>query len=235
MFAPRHHRAKLRARHVRNLNSSRRTRIREHTKARRSIARRNPIQPFDPSEDWYEPTGESGYRVLVKKPGYGYRHVVTSDQIRSRLAMLPQHFIKDLEIVQLGCMTRKKHRFPCYGIQWGCAIYLYPFDESLEEDFDRPPPNELVIEAKMFGGRFVQPTPTTWKLIWTEKSARDFQLNNVLIHELGHLIDLRNTSYTDQERFAEWFAIKYGYLPSGGKSKSSRQGLRKVRRRHHGV
>lgn len=233
MYAPRHHRTKLRSGQIKNVSSPRQTTFR--AKARRLIGRKNPIQPFDPSEDWYEPTGESGYRVIIKKPGDGYRHVVTQDQIRSRLAQLPQHFIEDLDVVQLGCMTRKKNRFPCYGLQWGNAIYLYPFDESLEEEFDRPPPLALVIEAKMFGARFVETRPHGWKLIWTETSARDFQLNNVLIHELGHLIDLRNTSYTDQERYAEWFAIHYGYLQSGGKSKPSRVRNRKVRRRHHGT
>ena len=90
-----------------------------------------------------------------------------------------------------------------------------------------------MIESKMFGAKWDQPAPGSWRLIWTENSARDFQLNNVLIHELGHLVDHRNTNYTDQERFAEWFAIKYGYLQSGGNA--SRRPKRKVRRRHHGV
>ncbi len=221
MMPPRHRLTKSRAR------------IRQHTKARREYMRRTRGQVFDPTEDWYEPAEQRDYRVIVKKPGHGYRHVVTKEQIRSRLAQLPPHFLRDLEVVQLATVTRKKERCPCYGLQWGTAIYLYPFDETLTEEFDQPPPRSLIIEAKMFGGRFVQDTPRSWKLIWTETAARDFQLNNVLIHELGHLVDLRNTTYIDQERFAEWFAIRYGYLSSGGQSKRSRGGPGKVRRRHH--
>ena len=212
-----------------------RARIRQHSKTRRVFMPKNPGQVFEPTEDWHEPTEKPGYRVIVKKPGPGYRHVVTPRQIRSRLAQLPRQFLDELDVVQLATMTRKKQRFPCYGLQWGTAIYLYPFDDNLEEDFDRPPPQALVTEARMFGARVVQYAPQGWKLIWTETAARDFQLNNVLIHELGHLIDYRNTSYTDQERFAEWFAIRYGYLGSGGKYKSNRPGRRTVRRRHHGV
>jgi hypothetical protein len=47
--------------------------------------------------------------------------------------------------------------------------------------------------------------------VWTEQAVRDFYLNNILIHELGHLVDQRNTRTIDRERYAEWFAVEYGY------------------------
>jgi hypothetical protein len=50
-----------------------------------------------------------------------------------------------------------------------------------------------------------------WKLSWTLATIRDFYLNNVLIHEVGHVNDERNTSSRDRERYANWFAIEYGY------------------------
>lgn len=217
---------------VRNQNSIARSQFRGRAKSRRAIAPRNPDRTFVPPEDWYEPTGASAYRTIVQEPGPEYVHVVTPEQVRTRLSKLPKEFLKGLEIVQLSRMTRKKHYSPCYGMQWGCAIYLYPFDETFDEYFYLPPPRELIIETKMFGGRWEQPEPDVWRLIWTESTARDFHLNNVLIHELGHLIDHRNSSYIDQERFAEWFAIEYGYIRSGGNEK--RRPGRKTRRRHHG-
>lgn len=205
---------------------------RERAKARRAITPRNPGSVFDPPEEWYESTGEKGYRTIVREPGIGYCHVVTPDQIRTRLSKLPKGFVADLEVVQLSTMTRKKEFSPCYGLQWGNAIYLYPFEESLDEYFYAPPPRALVIETKMYGGRWEQSEPGVWRLIWTESTARDFQLNNVLIHELGHLVDKWNTNYVDQERFAEWFAVEYGYRKTGGLKK--RRPNRKIRRRHHG-
>ena len=45
-------------------------------------------------------------------------------------------------------MTRKKQSFPCYGMQWGNAIYLYPLEESLVEHFYQPPRPALVNEAE---------------------------------------------------------------------------------------
>jgi hypothetical protein len=94
-------------------------------------------------------------------------------------------------------------------MQWGRAIYLYPLQASLVEHYGRPPRPAEYNEARMYGGRWVQ-RGNRWKLIWTEESVRRFYLDNVLIHELGHLLDNRNTNHRDRERFADWFAIRYG-------------------------
>lgn len=111
-------------------------------------------------------------------------------------------------------MTRKKESFACYGMQWGSCLYLYPMEETLDEWYNQPPKPNQVNEAEMYGGRWIQEEPNLWRLKWTEKAIRDFYLNNILIHELGHLLDDRNTSYQDRERFAEWFAVEYGYRRS---------------------
>jgi hypothetical protein len=197
---------------------------------RQQFGTRDQREPFSPPEDWHEPQKDGGgYRIIVQSAGEGYRHVVTPEQVRERLANVPQQFLRDLEVVQLSRMTRKKKSFPCYGMQWGSTLYLYPLDESLEEVFYTPPRPNVINEAKMYGGRWDRPQPGVWRLTWSPAAIEDFYLNNILIHELGHLVDDRNTSYTDRERYAEWFAIQYGYQPSGG-----RQARRQVvRRRHH--
>jgi len=202
----------------------------DQPKSRRVVNSRNVKAPFAPPEDWHESTGQGGdYRVVVQKPGDGYRHVVTPDEIRMRLAQLPKHFLRDLEVVQLSQMTRKKQSFPCYGMQWGTTLYLYPLETTLVEQFDRPPAPSVVNESRMFGGVWDEPEPGYWTLTWSEEAIRDFYLNNILIHELGHLLDDRNSTYTDRERFAEWFAIEFGYRPTGGRVARGRP----VRRRHH--
>jgi hypothetical protein len=200
-------------------------------RARRgSTAANNLREPFAPPEDWHEPTDEGGdYRVIVQPPGAGYRHVVTPAQIRSRLASVPQEFLRGLEVIQLSRMTRKKQSFPCYGMQWGATLYLYPLESTLEEWFTQPPRPEIYNEARMYGGRWDETTPGSWRLSWNQESIEDFYLNNILIHELGHLVDERNSGYAERERFAEWFAIQYGYRATGG----SRSRGREVKRRHH--
>ena len=75
---------------------------------------------------------------------------------------------------------------------------------------------QVVTESRMYGGRWDEPANGSWRLTWTKAAIEDFYLNNILIHELGHLIDDRNTGYTDRERYAEWFAVEYGYRATGG-------------------
>ena len=215
-----------------NTEAAGRNSCRERPKSRRSnVGHRNLRQPFSPPEDWYEPTGEGGdYQVIVQSPGAGYRHIVTPEDVRHRLAELPEPFLRDLEVVQLSRMTRKKQSFPCYGMQWGSTLFLYPIEETLTETFDKPPQPVFFSEARMYGGRWEQ-EGEEWTLHWSEKAIRDFYLNNILIHELGHLLDDRNSNYTDRERYAEWFATEYGYRQTGGLE--GRRPNRPVRRRHH--
>ncbi len=191
--------------------------------------------PYMPPETWYEPSetkARSEYKVISRRAGRGYKHFVNEEDVRSRLAQLPAWMLSELHVVQLSTMTRKKRVSPCYGMQWGNAIYLYPIEESLVETFVQPPKPAQRIEAMMYGATWEQ-DGEHWKLHWTETTIRDFYLNNVLIHELGHILDNRNRSYKDRERFAEWFAVEYGYKPSRRTQLAEQAVAKYVVRRHH--
>ena len=201
-----------RVEHLNSLVRGRQSRQSARSSKRARGVPRNEQLPFVPPENWYEPRGtERNYRVVVQSAGAGHRHVLTPAEIRERLAQLPSDFLAPLQVVQLSRMTRKKMSFPCYGMQWGPTIYLYPVEESLIERFNSPPKPAQFTEAKMFGGCWEEDGPTAWRLVWTESALKDFYLNNILIHELGHLLDTRNTRSIDRERYAEWFALEYGY------------------------
>lgn len=174
------------------------------------------LRSWIPPEDWHEPREDNSgrYKIVWQSPGAGYRHVLTVPEVRARLAELPAWMTRGLEVVQFSRMTRKKRTFPCYGMQWGRAIYLYPIEEDLIEYYHRPPLPAQQIEARVHGGVWEQVDNQTWKLVWTEEAIKDYYLNNILLHELGHLLDDRNSSYKDRERYAEWFAIQYGVRAS---------------------
>ena len=233
-FGPQDVRQKTTVPRAANSNVPRRGRHKSALSQRTRGVERNVRAPFAPPEDWHEPrdAARDRYRVVVQEPGTGYRHVVTPDEIRQRLAEFPARVTEFLDVIQLSRMTRKKQSFPCYGLQWGTALYLYPIEEELVEYYCRPPLPAQYNEARMFGGRWVQ-NGDDWRLIWTEAAIKDFYLNNILIHELGHLLDDRNSSYIDRERFAEWFAIEHGYKRSNARFEKSRGARQRVRRRHH--
>jgi hypothetical protein len=168
---------------------------------------------FDAPERWHEPRGRLRPKILVEHPGNEFIHPVTPGEIRERLARLPREYQGFVDVVQLSRMTRKRELFPLYGLQWGTAVYLYPIEMSLVETYVRRPKPHQEIEARMFGGRWKHENGL-WRLYWTTETIRDFYLNNILIHEVGHAIDDRNRRAADRERFANWFAIEHGYKAS---------------------
>ncbi|HZN35866.1 MAG TPA: hypothetical protein VFB80_18680 [Pirellulaceae bacterium] len=190
--------------------------------------------PYLPPENWHEPreTPQGKFCVVMQPAGAGFRHVLTKDDVRERLARLPEWMVEPLQVVQFSQMTQKKRRSPCYGMQWGQTIYLYPIEESRIEVFHAPPKPAQRIEAAMYGARWQAADAGRWHLVWTEDAIRDFYLNNVLIHELGHILDSRNTSHRDRERYAEWFALEMGYKASRRADLAERAAAKYVVRRH---
>jgi hypothetical protein len=171
---------------------------------------------FDAPERWHDPTERRSPRIIVAPPGPSFLHAVTPREIRDRLARLPLQYQGHVDVVQLSPMTRKRQLFPCYGLQWGSSVYLYPIESSLVETFMAPPRPQQRIESEMYGGVWSHQRGM-WTLTWTLDSLRDFYLNNILIHEVGHAVDRRNTRVVDRERFANWFAIEYGFRWSRGR------------------
>ena len=163
----------------------------------------------------------------MRYAGDGYIHPASSDEIRERLRQLPKACQGYVDVVQLSPMTRKRRLFPLYGLQWGSAVYLYPIEESLVETYYRPPLPQQEIETRMFGGEWSHENGV-WRLSWTRESIRDFYLNNILIHEVGHALDTRNRCARDRERFANWFAVEYGYKPWRRRNRSRLAGNQRI-------
>jgi hypothetical protein len=181
---------------------------------RQRVSRPNTSRAaYNAPEAWHEPQGDGQLKFIRQHAGAGYMHPITADEVRDRLAQLPERFTQDLEVVQFSRMTRKRRTFPCYGMQWGQTVYLYPIEESLVEAYVTPPKPCQQIEARMFGATWAK-SGSLWTLTWTEAAIKDFYLNNVLIHEVGHINDPRNSNFRDRERYANWFAIEYGYRAS---------------------
>lgn len=171
-------------------------------------------EAFNAPEIWHESQDDANaLKIVVQPPGRRSIHPLTPDDVRQRIETLPKRFTRNLGVIQFSRMTRKRALFPCYGMQWGPNIYLYPIEESLVESYVQPPRPQDLIEARMYGGEWYQ-DGKLWRLKWTSETIRDFYLNNVLIHEIGHVNDDRNASFNAREQYANWFAIEYGYRAS---------------------
>ena len=207
----RHHRSHP-GRHVAGRNRTVRPAAAYRQRGSRDLA----DSAFAAPETWHDDKPSGPFPVIVQPAGTGYWHPATPQMIRDRIAQLPKRFADAINVVQLSSMTHKRRLFPCYGMQWGENVYLYPMEASLVETYVRPPTPQQQVEAKMFGAVWSQ-HDDEWRLTWTEQGVQDFYLNNVLIHEVGHVLDTRNTNTEARERYAIWFATEYGYRASRGK------------------
>lgn len=172
----------------------------------------------------------SDYSVTTEPPGKGFVHAVSADDIFGMLDLIPEQYLEKLTRIKLATYTKKRRRENLYGLQWHAGIYLFPLSDTLVEEYTRPPNPLELQEIKKYGGKFVQ-EGEKWKIEWNESTARDYYLNCVLIHELGHVNDERNTAYADREAYANWFADAFGYPESN--AQKHRDMHSRIRKRHH--
>src|SRR6187200_312362 len=69
-------------------------------------------EAFSAPETWHEPREDARTRYIEHPAGKGFFHPVTIDEVRDRIAALPQSFAEAVEVVQFSGMTRKRRLFP---------------------------------------------------------------------------------------------------------------------------
>ena len=127
--------------------------------------------PFDAPERWHEPRVRTQPRIIVEEPGPGYFHPVTPEEVRQRLRQLPEKYQGHVDVVQFSRMTRKRELFPLYGLQWGTAVYLYPIETSLVEEFVQRPKPHQEIETRVYGGEWSR-RGKIWRLLSDDEKSR---------------------------------------------------------------
>ncbi len=180
--------------------------------------REGPKEVYD-FEKLIEHEGEGIY-FHVEPAGKDHVHVLTPDEILDRLHALPDNLLCNLSCVVLPRMTRKRKLFNVYGMQWDKTIYLYPMSTDLRAGDHHVLDDALLKEARQFGATIEQHTNGP-VIQWTMETIKAYYLENILIHELGHTFDTKNTSTKDREAYAEWFARKWGRWPKRKPRRSS--------------
>ncbi len=149
---------------------------------------------------------------------HGVHHLfvspVTPQDVYDTLCRVPVEYLKGLEGVHLLGGTAKQHKvalgeLACYGRYVHTRIYLSAFPKKLlVERHKRLPPPHVVQEYERVGASYRQDR-NGWVFTFTMESLRDFYLRDVLLHEIGHHVDRRNTfdkNAKAAERYAAWFA-----------------------------
>lgn len=153
-----------------------------------------------------------GIYYHVEPAGRGYVHTVTESEVAARFAELPAHLVSTLNCVVLPRMTRKRKIINIYGMQWAETIYLYPMPADLRVGDKHTLTEAVLAEARQFGATIEEHSGGP-VIQWTPETIKPYYLENILLHELGHVVDRKNTSEKDREAFAEHFARQYGRWP----------------------
>jgi hypothetical protein len=178
--------------------------------------------------------GESRYpQCHIEDPGSDFHHPVTMCEVLERLTQLPREITGRIgvRLDHLSMPHLRSPSLPAYGMQWGSAVYLLPIEASRIEKYPVLPSVIYRQELEKFGAQWKWNRDTDqWECHWSKEALRIFYLENVLIHEIGHLLDNRNTSVRKHEAFANAFADHYGNPPKRYKGEKPPHTQRKHRR-----
>ncbi len=111
----------------------------------------------------------------------GFMRPCSAMQVEEKLMSCPSEFLQELRAVFILSGTRKQLK--C----WGATSYFGHYWQCC-----------VFLHAYPFARR----PDLNW--------LASYYVNDVLIHELGHHVDLHNTTKKDRERFANRFAKTHG-------------------------
>jgi hypothetical protein len=163
----------------------------------------------DRHDYWTRPQDE--IRLDKLPPGPGYRHLVTLDQLRAVIHMLPdwEQVAVGLDAIALapGCLPVEGRYFTGHGV---IDIYAWPrrlWDHAADADY-------VADHNRLFDllGVEYRKNHLGYEIRWTAAQARAYQLMHILPHELGHHHDLitsrRKRDIGRGESYAEEYASK---------------------------
>lgn len=176
---------------------------------RKQVFREGPKSVYDFEKYISYGKAEELICICVEPAGKGYFHVLTPEEITNRMRKLPKEHLRNLDTIVLPCMTKKRKRMDIYGLQWNGTVYLYPMNDDLLHEINRPLRPLERQEANKYGGKIIE-DGKYHSVQWTKESIKHFYLENILVHELAHVYDRKNTRNVDRERFAEGYVLKYG-------------------------
>ncbi|NOQ73479.1 MAG: hypothetical protein GQ574_15850 [Crocinitomix sp.] len=154
---------------------------------------------------------------IVDNPSRDFFFPVTKEDIQEQLKNLPDYQIKWLSYIWLKKQSQKE--FDNENSLQGCYIWgggiqlitLYSFPNDLKMNFGKKRPKQSTLNwYKAFCSRLVE-EKQNWYLQWTKEEIKNYYLNGLLLHEIGHHIDNQYkysiASITKAEKWADNYAL----------------------------
>ncbi len=148
-------------------------------------------------------------RYIVDPPPKGYVYPCSIEDIRKKLEELPASMLRNITVIHL-CNQVKMNADVDAHIYGDSHIRIYPVPRRLRWGYGGRKPNPAFAQERLEFGAYWQKIDDGWFLCWDEDSLRDYTLNHVLLHEIGHSLDLVNHGTRRSEKIAEAFAHRVG-------------------------
>jgi hypothetical protein len=154
--------------------------------------------------------------IKVEKTHKDFVFPVTSEDIQAALDRVPSKFISGIKAILVPSGSKKQTKVVksllLYGEYWQECVFLHPYPRAeMTWRYDKTP-NPTVLHEYQRAGAIVRPDRAGICISFDEGALRQFYLRDVLMHEIGHHVDVqRNRSRREREVFAEWFAREYGF------------------------
>jgi len=155
-------------------------------------------------------TGRIGsIRYIIDPLPKGYVYPCSIDDIRARLRELPTVTLRNISVIHL-CNQVKMNPGTDAHIYGGTHIRIYPVPEKLRRNYGWNKPNPAIAQERLEFGAYWEKIKGDWWLCWDRDSLRDYFVNHVLLHEIGHSLDEMHYGTNRGEKLAEAFAHRVG-------------------------
>jgi hypothetical protein len=152
--------------------------------------------------------------LIRERPGEGYRHLLTVEDLRVFLGLLPNwaEISVGLDAVVLTAGEWEVNGWHRPGIVAICAWERELWVETTEEHVAEH--KDILDRLGVPRERVQDKQGKDWVLCkWTVETARAYQLMHILLHELGHHVDRMTTRRRVRagrgEPFAENYALQW--------------------------
>jgi hypothetical protein len=159
---------------------------------------------------------------ILDNPSRDFYFPVTTDEVRLTLAKLPVEHTAHL--THIWFQKIKKADYLNGETFQGCficgsgvyLIVLHPFPVDNRMRFGKIKPDNKIINYYKKYTTDLQKDEKGWFLKWTKESIKDYYLNDLLLHEIGHSVDSFYKRYwsaagnAKREKFAGNFVAVWG-------------------------
>lgn len=155
---------------------------------------------------------------IVDNPSRNFYFPLSADEIRHKLSLVPKRDWSQITHIWLRRAKKAEYdaaelplaEFVCgSGVR---AVVLYPWPTDLRMPFGEKMPSDRILRNYARYRPRIEQSDGKWYLQWESGAAKDYCIEQLLYHEIGHHVDWYYRHWSKANRkAAEEFANQYAF------------------------